>query len=78
MNTFIDKWNKNKILVKYQNLAHVLFYKMRETSVSLQIGSEVGQDEQHDELLRGNKNIEETQHDFTTSKQITTEPDQSS
>jgi hypothetical protein len=30
MELFIDKQNKNKILVKYQNLAYVLFYKMRQ------------------------------------------------
>jgi hypothetical protein len=33
---------------------------------------------QLDELLTANKNNEETQHDFTTSEQITTEPEQNS
>jgi hypothetical protein len=51
---------------------------MRATSVSLQIGSEVRQDEQLDELLTADGSNEEIQHDFTTGKQITTEPEQSS
>ncbi len=41
--------------------------------VSLQIGSEVVQDKQLDELHTPNRSIEETHHDFTTTEQITTE-----
>jgi hypothetical protein len=44
----------------------------------LQIDGEIRQDEQLDELLMANRNIEDTQHDFTTGKQIMTEPEQSS
>jgi hypothetical protein len=51
---------------------------MRDTVVSLQIGIEVRQDKQVDELFRANRNNEENEHDFTTSKQITTEREQNS
>ncbi len=44
----------------------------------MQIGSEVRRDKQLDELLLPNRNIEETHHDFTTTEQITTEPEQNS
>jgi hypothetical protein len=78
MDSFIDKRNKNKILVKCQNLAYVLFYKLRDTSVLLQIDGEVRQDKQLGDSLMANRNIEDTQHDFTTGKKIMTEPEQSS
>jgi hypothetical protein len=61
-----------------KNLAYDLFYKLRDTSVPLQTDGEVRQDKQLDELLMAKRNIEDTQHDFTTSEQFATEPEQSS
>jgi hypothetical protein len=44
--------------------------------VPSQIDGEVRQDKELDESLTANRNIEDTQHDFTTCKQIMTEPEQ--
>jgi hypothetical protein len=44
----------------------------------LQTESEVRHDEQLNESLTANRNIEDTQHDFTIGEQIMTEPEQSS